>query len=85
MLEEQHQDFAEFVQNLHDLLSGKDELFEIVIVANGTGGFLRNQMDHLQGCHGNLKAFELNIQVPQAVCLKAGFKESSGEVYRNII
>lgn len=80
MLEEQHEDFAEFVQNLHDLLSSKNEPFEIVIVANGTGGFLRNQMDHLRGCHGNLKAFELNTHVPQSVCLKAGFKESSGEI-----
>lgn len=80
MLEEQHEDFAEFVQNLHDLLSRKNEPFEIVIVANGTGGFLRNQMNHLRSCHGNLKAFELNIQVPQSVCLKAAFKESSGEI-----
>jgi len=80
MLEEQHEDFAEFVQNLHDLLSRKNEPFEIVIVANGTGGFLRNQMDHLTGCHDNLKAFELKTHVPQAVCLKAGFKESSGEI-----
>ncbi len=80
MLEEQHEDFAEFVQNLHDLLSKKNEPFEIVIVANGTGGFLRNQMDHLTGCHDTLKAFELKTHVPQAVCLKAGFKESSGEI-----
>ena len=80
MLEEQHEDFAEFVQNLHDLLSRKNEPFEIVIVANGTGGFLRNQMDHLQGCEGNMKVFELNTHVSQAVCLKAGFKESSGEI-----
>jgi len=80
MLEEQHEGFAEFVQNLHDLLSRKNEPFEIVIVANGTGGFLRNQMDHLTDCHDNLKAFELKTHVPQAVCLKAGFKESSGEI-----
>lgn len=80
MLEEQHEDFATFVQNLHDLLSKESEPFEIVIVANGTGGFLRNQMDHLHGCHSNLKAFELNTHVPQAVCLKAGIKESSGDI-----
>ena len=80
MLEEQHENFAEFVQNLHDLLSRKNEPFEIVIVANGTGGFLRNQMDYLTGCHDTLKAFELKTHVPQAVCLKAGFKESSGEI-----
>lgn len=80
MLEEKHEDFAIFVQNIYDLFSGKSEPFEIVIVANGTGGFLRTQMDHLQDCHSHLKALELNSHVPQAVCLKAGFKESSGEI-----
>jgi len=80
LLEEQHEDFAQFVQNLYDLFSSRGESFEILIVANGTGGFLRNELPKLQTCNDKLKALELNTRTPQAVCLKVGLKESSGEI-----
>ena len=80
LLEEQHEDFAQFVQNLYDLFSGRKESFEILIMANGTGGFLRNKLQKFQNCNDKLKIFELNTRTPQAVCLKAGLKESSGEI-----
>lgn len=80
LLEEQHEDFTQFVQNLYDLFSSRGEPFEILIMANGTGGFLRNQLPKLQSCNDKLIAFELNSRTPQAVCLKAGLKESSGEI-----
>jgi hypothetical protein len=80
ILECEQKNFATYIQNLHTLFLKRQEPFEIIIVANGTGGFLRNELEKLQGCINNLKAFELNIQVPQAVCLKAGLKESRGEI-----
>lgn len=49
-------------------------------MANGTGGFLRNQLIKLQGFNHAIKAFEFNAKTTQAVCLQAGFKESSGEI-----
>jgi hypothetical protein len=80
LLEEQHEDFAQLVQNLYDLFSSRGESFEILIVANGTGGFLRSILSQLNHCNDKLKAFELNTMMPQAVCLKAALKESTGEI-----
>jgi intracellular sulfur oxidation DsrE/DsrF family protein len=80
LLAEQHEDFAQFVQNLYNLFSSRPETFEILIMANGTGGFLRNQLTKIGNCNNKLKVFELNAQVPQAVCLKAALKETSGEI-----
>jgi hypothetical protein len=80
LLEEQHEDFAQLVQDLYDLFSSRGESFEILMVANGTGGFLRNILSKLNHCNDKLKAFELNTMTPQAVCLKAALKESAGEI-----
>jgi hypothetical protein len=80
LLEEQHEDFAEFIQDLYNLFSSRKESFEILIMANGTGGFLRDQLAELQNCNDKLKAFELNIKTPQAICLKTGLKASSGKI-----
>jgi hypothetical protein len=80
LLEERHEDFAEFIQNLYNLFSDRDESFEIVIMANGTGGFLRNELTKLENFNDKLKAFELNIKTPQAICLKTGLKATSGKI-----
>jgi hypothetical protein len=80
LLEEQHEDFTEFIENLYNLFSGRGESFEILIVANGTGGFLRNELNKLANFKDKLKAFELNIKTPQATCLKTGLTASSGEI-----
>lgn len=80
LLEEKHEDFSNFVRNLYALFSTRDESFEILIIANGTGGFLRNELAKLQSYNGRLKAFELKAKSPQAVCLKAGIRESTGDI-----
>lgn len=80
MLEETNEDFCQFVQSLFDVFWSKGETFEILIVANGTGGFLRGELQKLRVDGGNVKAFELSKKNPQAVCLKVGFEESCGEV-----
>ena len=80
LLEEEHEDFARFIQTLHEIFSSRKQPFEIIIMANGTEGFLRNELKALQGLNDNLKAFALDKKAPQAVCLKAGFKESSGDI-----
>jgi hypothetical protein len=80
LLEEQHEDFAQFVQNLYDLFLSRGESFEVMIMANGTGGFLRSELSKLQNCNDKLKAYELNTKTPQAVCLRTALKESSGDI-----
>ena len=79
LLEDPHKDFPQFIKNLHAVFSERQAPFEILIVANGTGGFLRNQLLELQDLNHRLKAFEFNTKTTQAVCLKAGLRESSGK------
>lgn len=80
LLEEEHEDFAQFIKNLHLVFSAQHVPFEILIMANGIGSFLRNQITEIQGFNHRMKAFEFNAPTTQAVCLKAGLKESSGEI-----
>jgi hypothetical protein len=80
LLEEEHEDFAQFIENLHSLFSTQHLPFEILIIANGTGSFLRNQITKLQSLNHRIKALEFNTPTTQAVCLKTGLKESSGEI-----
>lgn len=44
-LEEMHRDSVQFIQNLHDVFSNRQEPFEILIICNAIGGFLRNELD----------------------------------------
>ena len=80
LLEERHEDFSDFVRSLHDVFSARNAPFEILIMANGTDDFLRSQLTSLQGVTNRLKSFYFNTTTTQAVCLKAGFKESRGEI-----
>jgi hypothetical protein len=73
-------DFAQFMRNLYDLFDSRQEPFEIVIMVNGTGGFFRNEFEGFQGLQNTIKAFEFNSKVTKATCLKAGLKESNGEI-----
>jgi len=80
LLEEEHQDFASFIRNLHTIFSSRKGSFEIIIMANGIGGFLRSQLTELQALNHRLKAFEFNTKTTQAVCLKTALNESSGNI-----
>lgn len=80
LLEERSEGFSQFVQTLYEIFSSKQESFEILIMANGTEGFLKNELKKLQDCYDRLKAFALDKKTPQAVCLKAGLGESNGEI-----
>ena len=80
LLEESSEDFSWFIQTLYEIFSSKHKPFEILIVANGTEGFLKNELKNLKDCNDKLKAFTLNKKTPQSVCLKTGFKETKGEI-----
>lgn len=80
LLEESVEDFAAYIKTLDDIFSATGDPFEILIMANGTEWFLKPELKRLARCNGRLKAFALNIRTSQAVCLKAGIKESRGEI-----
>ena len=80
LLEEPHRDFPQFVKNMHAILSARDESFEMLIMANGTGSFLRNALERFGNSRFSLKAYEFSVKTTQAVCLISGIRESQGEV-----
>jgi len=80
LLEERHEDFPDFIRNLDDVFSARNASFEILIMANGTGGFLRRKLPEMQAVTCSLKSFYFNTRTTQAVCLKAAFRESQGEI-----
>ena len=80
LLEKPNEELLHFMRNLNDLLLDRQESFEILIIAKGTGNFLRDKLDDLLSCNDGIKAFEFETKTTQAVCLKAAFRESAGEI-----
>jgi hypothetical protein len=80
LLEEEREGFSQFVESIHSLFSSQSSPFEILIMANGTGGFLRDALDGFSACDGDMRLYEFSKQTSEAVCLKAALKESSGEI-----
>jgi hypothetical protein len=79
-LEEMHKGSVQFIQNLHKLFSNRQETFEILVITNGIGEFLKNELMALLNSHEKVKALEFNEKTTQAVCLKAALEETSGEI-----
>jgi len=80
LLDEVYEDFSQFIRSLYNLFDSLKKPFEILIIANGTGGFLRSQFEGFQDLNKKIKAFAFDSTVTEATCLKAGLKESSGEI-----
>lgn len=80
LLEETSGEFSQFIRTLYKLFSSTQKSFEILIMANGTEGFLKNELEKLPSCNNKIKAFTLNKKTTQAVCLMSAFKESSGKI-----
>jgi len=79
-LEEMHKGSVQFIQNLLELFSNRQEPFEIMVIANGIGEFLKNELIDLLNRHDKVKAIEFNVKTTQAVCLKSALKETSGDI-----
>ncbi len=80
LLEENAEGFADFVIELYDVFSSRKDSFEILIIANGTEGFLKNESKYLSDYISHIKFFALNKKTSQAICLKAALKESKGDI-----
>lgn len=80
LLEEESDDFRNYINVLNEILSRRDEHYEILVIANGTEGFLKNQIDGIEYRNNPFRFFALNRKTLQSVCLNAALKESSGEI-----
>ena len=80
LLEEINADLSEFIDMLYETFESQLEPFEILIMANGTEGFVINELPKFSEGKLHLKAFALNKKTSQAVCLKAALRESNGDI-----
>lgn len=78
LLEAQSPGLAEYIQSLTTIFTARREPFEIIIVANESEAFLRQEMAKLHSTC--VTAISLSRKAPQAVCLRAGFHKSHGEI-----
>lgn len=81
LLEEENKAFSQFIFDLNELFLSQNQPFEIIIIANGTEGILKNKLDELQELGVRLKAFSFNKKINPAVCIRAGFQESKGQIF----
>jgi hypothetical protein len=79
LLERHNEDLLHYLDTLTKAMRERHESFEIIIIAKGTGSFLKNMPYRLHVSH-KIKAFEMSNKSSQAMCLKSGFKESSGDI-----
>ena len=79
-LDEMHKGSVQFIQNLHELFSNRQEPFEIIVITNGVGEFLKDKLMAFLIRHNTIKTLEFNTKTTQAVCLKAALEETSGEI-----
>lgn len=80
LLEEESEDFTQFIYTIYEIFTEKGEPFEILIMANGTEGFLMNHVEDLHPISHSITFFTLNRKNPQSVCLNSAVKESNGDI-----
>ena len=79
-LEEMHEGSVHFIRNLYELFLNKKESFEMLIISNGTGSVVKNDLEALLICYERAKVVYFNAKTTQSVCLKAALDETRGEI-----
>jgi len=81
LFEEAEEGFVDYLNNLQDIFTVREQPFEILIIANGTEGYLKDVLGKTATPFAeSVKIFALNKRTTQAACLKAGFKECQGDI-----
>jgi len=80
LVEDCYPDFPSFVKSLNGLFSSRGEPYEILIVANGTGHFVRQHIDALSTINNGINIIEFPTRTSQAICARAGLSETTGEI-----
>ncbi len=80
-LEDQNKDVLLFMQKVREVFSSRTDHFEMIIIANGTGGVLKDLLVQEPEFATKVKAFEMSNKASQAVCLKSILKECRGEFF----
>jgi len=77
--ESQNEDFLRFLETVDNIFASRQATYEIIIIANGTGTYLKKMFESSTVSVRNIKAFEISNKASQAICLKSIFNETRGE------
>lgn len=80
LLDEDYDELPYFVQGVYKLLEHKKVSFEIIIVVNGIDAFVADRIFALRLDMSRIKVFCMNIKSPQSTCIRAGVRQSKGDV-----
>jgi len=80
IVEHTYSDTEQFIRGMYDSFSGFATPFEILIVSNGVTGCLDAGFQEEFFKRPETKYIEFKTKTSQSVCLKAGIKESRGEI-----
>lgn len=80
LLNERPDDFASYLNSIRQTLSNRGTDYEIIIMSNGVDGFLRRIQQGSWDQDKRVRCYSFNKRTTEAVCIKAGLKESVGEV-----
>lgn len=79
LLDKQNENFFIYLNTIIEIFSSRPDSFEIILIANGTGGFLKELIKKHTIPDHNIKAFEMSNKASHAVCLKSVIKEMNGQ------
>lgn len=79
LLEDENERFLDFLEQTDALFAKRPDDYEIIVIANGTGGFLRNLLDTHPISTAKVRALEMTNRTYQAVCLKSTLKDCRGD------
>ncbi|MDX1763018.1 MAG: hypothetical protein R3231_01725 [bacterium] len=79
LLEEENDRFLDFLEQTDNIFAKRTDGYEILVIANGTGGFLRNLMAAHPINNPKVRALEMTNRTSQAICLKSTLKDCEGD------
>ncbi len=79
LLDKKNEDFPRYLKTIINVFSSRSDTFEVVIIANGTGGFLKKLYKNNYMPNHKTKVFEMSKKTSYAICLKSVLKEIGGK------
>ena len=79
IVESERRDFNNYVKTLDRILIQSDLTYEFLIVANGTGKFIKSHLLDIQEINDRLRVFDFRVRCSKSDCIKEIIKIARGE------
>jgi len=79
LFDSESQEFTNYLKMLDRSLNLSGQKYEIIVVANGTGKFLKSYIDDIKKFDTRMRLFEFRLRTSKANCLKAITQKTHGD------